>query len=55
MLVPEGTYLTGAIHLRSNVELNVTKGATILFCTNPEDRIAAMKELLDIFNARIAS
>lgn len=37
VLVPNGTYLTGAIHLLSNVELYVTEGATILFSTNPKD------------------
>jgi polygalacturonase len=35
VFVPEGTFLTGAIHLRSNVELHVSKGATLLFDTNP--------------------
>ena len=30
-MVPAGTYLTGAIHLQSNVNLHVTKHATILF------------------------
>jgi len=33
--VPPGNYLTGAIHLKSNVELHVTEGATLLFDTNP--------------------
>ncbi|MDZ7292266.1 MAG: glycoside hydrolase family 28 protein [candidate division KSB1 bacterium] len=31
VVVPEGVYLTGAIHLRSNVNLHVTKNAVILF------------------------
>ena len=31
VVVPEGVYLTGAIHLKSNVNLHVTKDATILF------------------------
>lgn len=35
--VPSGTYLTGAIHLLSNVNLHVSKGATIKFSTNPND------------------
>jgi polygalacturonase len=34
---PAGTYLTGAIHLRSNVELHLDKDATILFSTDPAD------------------
>ena len=33
--VPPGRYLTGAIHLKSHVNLHVSKGATILFSTNP--------------------
>jgi polygalacturonase len=37
VLVPKGTYLTGAIHLLSNVELHVSEGATILFSINPKD------------------
>ncbi len=35
VLVPAGTYLTGAIHLKSNVELHVAEGATLKFDTNP--------------------
>lgn len=31
VVVPEGNYLTGAIHLKSNVNLHVRKNATILF------------------------
>jgi polygalacturonase len=35
VLVPAGTFLTGAIHLVSNVELHVAEGATLRFDTNP--------------------
>src|SRR5688572_18319285 len=35
VLVPAGKFLTGAIHLKSNVELHVAEGATLLFDTNP--------------------
>ncbi len=35
VLVPAGTFLTGAIHLLSNVELHVAEGATLRFDTNP--------------------
>ena len=35
VLVPAGTFLTGAIHLKSNVELHVSEGATLMFDTNP--------------------
>jgi polygalacturonase len=33
--VPAGTFLTGAIHLKSNVELHVSEGATLKFDTSP--------------------
>jgi polygalacturonase len=35
VVVPEGRYLTGPIHLRSNVELHVSAGATIAFDRDP--------------------
>jgi polygalacturonase len=37
VVVPAGQFFTGAIHLRSNVNLHVSEGATILFSTNPAD------------------
>ena len=37
VVVPAGTFLTGAIHLQSNVNLFVSKGATIKFSKNPGD------------------
>jgi len=38
VVVPAGgTFLTGAIHLRSNVDLHVEQNATILFSQNPAD------------------
>jgi polygalacturonase len=37
VIVPEGNFLTGPIHLKSNVDLEVRKGATILFSTNREE------------------
>lgn len=35
VLVPPGTFVTGAIHLRDNVNLHVSEGATIAFSTTP--------------------
>ncbi|MGH3167175.1 MAG: glycoside hydrolase family 28 protein [Trebonia sp.] len=35
VLVPVGNWRTGAIHLRSGVELHVATGATLLFSTDP--------------------
>jgi len=37
VIVPSGTFLTGAIHLKSNVNLVVSEGATIKFSKNPND------------------
>ncbi len=35
--VPEGMWLTGAIHLRSNVNLRLDEGAVLRFSTDPAD------------------
>lgn len=40
--VPAGTYLTGPIHLRSNIELHVAEGATILFKRDPAAYLPAV-------------
>ena len=37
VVVPEGHYHTGAIHLRSNIELHLKAGSIILFSTDPAD------------------
>jgi polygalacturonase len=37
VIVPAGNFLTGAIHLLSDVDLHVESGATILFSQNPAD------------------
>ncbi len=37
VVVPPGLWRTGAIHLKSNVNLHVTKDATLLFSTRPAD------------------
>ena len=37
VVVPAGVFLTGAIHLKSNVNLHVAKNATILFSTDPQN------------------
>ena len=36
VVVPTGSFLTGAIHLKSNVNLHVTKNATIKFSRDPK-------------------
>jgi len=46
--VPEGVFLTGAIHLKSNVNLVVPKGATIKF--NPDRKLPGReRRRLDAF------
>ena len=37
VLVPKGSFLTGAIHLKSNVNLHLAEGAILLFSRNPKD------------------
>jgi len=37
VLVPAGTWRTGPIHFRSNVELHLEDGATLLFSPDPRD------------------
>ena len=42
VVVPPGVYLTGAIHLKTNVNLEVQQGATIKFSQNPKDYLPAV-------------
>ncbi|MEK3791389.1 glycoside hydrolase family 28 protein [Paenibacillus sp. FSL R7-0204] len=35
--IPAGTFLTGAVRLRSNIELHLSPGAVLSFSTNPAD------------------
>lgn len=37
VVVPEGRFLTGPVHLLSGVNLHVSEGATIAFSQNPDD------------------
>ncbi len=37
VVVPNGVFLTGAVHLKSNVNLHVSKDATLKFSMNPKD------------------
>ena len=37
VVVPAGTFLTGAIHLKSSVNLHLSAGATLRFSRNPQD------------------
>lgn len=42
VVVPAGRWLTGAIHLKSNVNLHLEAGATLLFSTDPQDYLPAV-------------
>lgn len=42
VVVPPGRYLTGAIHLRSGVNLHVAEGAVVLFSTEPNRYLPAV-------------
>ena len=42
VIVPAGNWFTGAIRLRSNVELHFAKGAFVQFSHNPEDYLPAV-------------
>jgi polygalacturonase len=51
--VPAGTFLTGAIHLDSNIELHLESGATIKFSTDTADYLPPVLtrwEGLDVMN-----
>jgi len=53
VVVPHGTFLTGAIHLKSNVNLEVSEGATIKFSQNPKDYLPVVFsrwEGVELFN-----
>jgi len=40
--VPDGVFLTGAIHLKSNVNLHLADGATLKFSTDPAKFLPAV-------------
>jgi polygalacturonase len=52
VLIPGGTFLTGAIRLRSRVELHLVAGATLLFSTDPQKypNVLTRWEGNDLFN-----
>jgi polygalacturonase len=37
VIIPKGRFLTGAVHLDSNVNLHLEEGATLAFSTDPKD------------------
>lgn len=42
VVVPAGQWLTGAIHLKSHVNLHLSEGAVLSFTDNPEDYLPAV-------------
>jgi hypothetical protein len=42
VIVPRGEWLTGKVHLQSNVNLHLEKGAVLLFSENPDDYLPAV-------------
>ena len=42
VIVPKGTWLTGPIHLKSNINLHLEEGAEILFSTDANDYLPAV-------------
>jgi polygalacturonase len=42
VVIPQGEWLTGKVHLKSNVALHLDKGAVLLFSEKPEDYLPAV-------------
>ncbi len=42
VIIPKGEWLTGQVHLKSNVNLHLMKGAVLLFSENPDDYLPAV-------------
>jgi len=42
VVIPEGEWLTGQVHLKSNVNLHLMKGSVLLFSDNPADYLPAV-------------
>lgn len=42
VVIPAGEWLTGQVHLKSNVNLHLEKGAVLLFSEKPEDYLPAV-------------
>jgi len=47
----EGEFLTGAIHLQSNVELHLARGATLKFRPNPKAYLPVVFTRFEEWNA----
>jgi polygalacturonase len=45
VVVPRGRWLTGQVHLRSNVNLHIAEGAVLEFSDDPEDYLPAVQTI----------
>ncbi len=43
VVIPRGSWLTGKVHLQSNVNLHLAEGATLYFSAKPEDYLPAVQ------------
>lgn len=43
VLIPEGNWLTGPIHLKSNINLHLAEGATVFFSEDKEDYLPVVR------------
>lgn len=43
VVIPAGEWLTGAVHLKSHVNLHLAKGAVLLFSDDPKDYLPAVR------------
>ncbi len=53
IIIPKGEWLTGKIHLKSNINLHLEEGAVLLFSDDPEDYLPAVQsswEGLECYN-----
>jgi len=53
VIVPKGSWLTGAIHLQSNINLKLEEGAEVIFSTDPADYLPTVLtrfEGIELFN-----
>ncbi len=49
VVVPKGTWYTGKIHFKSDVNLHISEGAELLFSDNPEDYLPAVQSSWEAF------
>jgi len=53
VLIPKGAWLTGAVHLESNIDLHLNQGAVLIFSADPNDYLPVVLsryEGIDVYN-----